>query len=147
MKKLMLMTGTVLIALGGLTAAHADTTTVWFVPGPVDLRSGPDESFPIVASIPSKEHMELEGCLQNWTWCDISWNGQRGWVSGHAIEAIYQNKTSYVADIASTANVPVITYNTGTYWDTHYRTAPFYTQREHYIHWTPALSSSSASTP
>jgi uncharacterized protein YraI len=127
--------------------AHADSTTVWFVPGPVDLRAGPDNTFPVVATIPAQAHMDLEGCLSGWTWCDVSWNGQRGWVSGHDIESIYQNKTSYVTELGPTVNVPVVTYNTSTYWDTYYKTQPFYTKREEFVKWEPAPSVPPPSEP
>ena len=128
-------------------AAHADTTTVWFVPGPVDLRAGPDAAFPVVVTVPAQAHMDLQGCLQGWTWCDVSWNGDRGWVSGRDIESIYQNKTSYVTDIGETEKIPVLTYSTDTYWDSYYRKAPFYTQREHFLEWKPVPTSTTATSP
>jgi uncharacterized protein YraI len=147
MKKLFMLTGAVLTLSG--FAAHAETTTtIWFVPGTVQLRAGPDMSFPVVASIPSNERMALEGCLQGWSWCDVNWNGQRGWVSGKDIEAIHQNKTVRLSEIVSPpVQVPVVTYNTAAYWDTYYKTTPFYTKRQEFFRWEPAPASSSATSP
>ena len=55
--------------------------------------------------------------------------------SGGQVETTYQDKPSYVVDAGPTLKVPVVTYDTNTYWDSNYRSAPFYTQRERYVQW------------
>jgi uncharacterized protein YraI len=120
--------------------ARADTTTTttttWTVQTTNDLRSGPDASFPVVASIPANATMTVEGCLQNRSWCDVSWNGQRGWLPGDTIQTVYQAKPVIIRNVGPDMVIPVETYSTATYWDTNYKNAPFYTQREHYITWS-----------
>jgi len=146
MRKIIALAGVACLALAASAANASTTTTIWFVPGSVDLRAGPDETFPVVATIPPNAHMDLEGCLSGYTWCDVSWNDERGWVSGRNIEAINQNKTVDLTDLAPEVKVPVVTYNTASYWDTYYKTTPFYVKREKYITWEPAPAASSATT-
>jgi uncharacterized protein YraI len=132
MKKLTVLAS--ILTIFAATPAMADS--VWFVKDTVDLHAGPDTTFPVVASIPAEAHMQLEGCIHTWNWCDVSWNGQRGWVSGDDIQSVYENKPMVVTKIGPTMHVPVVTYDTQTYWDTYYKTAPFYTQRERYVTFT-----------
>ena len=68
MRKIIALAGVACLALAASAANASTTTTIWFVPGSVDLRAGPDETFPVVATIPPNAHMDLEGCLSGYTW-------------------------------------------------------------------------------
>jgi uncharacterized protein YraI len=140
MKKLIPLAGAaavMLMASAALAAGTATTTTAttWYAPSVNQLHSGPDATFPVVASVPANAQMTVYGCLQNWSWCDVAWNDQRGWLPGSSIQTVYQSKPAYITEVAPAMNVPVETYSTATYWDTHYQSAPFYTQRERYVSW------------
>lgn len=44
-----------------------------------NLRTGPATSYPVIARIPAGETVEIFACLRNRNWCDIEWDGWRGW--------------------------------------------------------------------
>ena len=69
----------VLIAFAtfGSAAAHAERA---FTMADVNLRTGPDVEFPSVDVILEGEPVVIEGCLRDESWCDVSWDGGRGWV-------------------------------------------------------------------
>ena len=67
----------VLNALLPSTAAAQST----FTTQSVNLRAGPDRSFPLVTWFPPRTQVRVLGCTAGWRWCDVSARGRRGWVS------------------------------------------------------------------
>ena len=62
---------------GSAAAAHAERA---FTMADVNLRTGPDVAFPSVDVILEGETVDIEDCLRDESWCDVSWEGGRGWV-------------------------------------------------------------------
>jgi uncharacterized protein YraI len=76
----------------------------------VHLRTGPDTHYPVVAVVPSGAGLLINGCLNAWTWCDVSWGGARGWMAGRYIQTAYNHRRAYIADSGPYAHVPVVVY-------------------------------------
>jgi uncharacterized protein YraI len=87
----------VLMAFTGAAQAQErvytrDTTTVY---------QGPDVSYPPLAEVPENTPLDLWGCLDDRSWCDVGLEGDRGWVMGQTIERIEGSSTVYVQDTSS----------------------------------------------
>lgn len=113
MKKLMIMTAAMAVTLSAI-AAHAAEGHISNV---VNLRAGPDTLYPVVARITGKK-LDVKGCLADRSWCEASWNGQYGWISGQLV------KVNGV--VANTS------FNFDPYWDKHYTNRDFNNQRARY---------------
>ena len=106
----------------------------------VNIRTGPDIDFPSMGVIPEGEPVEIRGCLRDESWCDVSWDGGRGWVYSEYLA--FEDRGEYVAlpDVGPAAyRVPFITFTAGDYWDRYYRGRPWYRDRARWVEfrWRP----------
>ncbi len=75
------------LAMGLGAAVLASTTATVANAAPartaatVNMRTGPSVSYPIVTAIPRGSVVEVYTCLRSRPWCDVDWDGWRGWVS------------------------------------------------------------------
>ena len=74
----------------------------------MNLRAGPDRSFPLLSWLQGGTPVTVFGCLNGWHWCDVAFGFNRGWVSRFG--------------------VPMVTFSVGPYWGAHYRGRPWYHQ-------------------
>jgi uncharacterized protein YraI len=101
-----------------------------FATGNVNLRAGPSTQYPVVITVAVNAPVNLHGCLGGYSWCDVSYGGTRGWVSGKYLETVYQDERVLVPAYATRVNVPVISFSFGSYWDNNYRGRSFYRDRD-----------------
>ncbi len=94
------------------------------------LRAGPDADYPRVGIVYPRSRVLIHGCLRDWSWCDISNRANRGWVSGVHISGIWQGRQQAIPAIAPYLGVGILSFSFGNYWDSHYRTQPFYRERD-----------------
>jgi uncharacterized protein YraI len=99
-----------------------------FVTGNVNLRAGPSTDYPVVVTLVAGEGLEIFGCLSGYSWCDVDWNGYRGWVSSNYLQTVYQSRRVRLVE----APPAIISFSFGTYWDDYYRGRPFYRDRDRY---------------
>ena len=59
-----------------------------------NLRAGPAQDFPVIAVLPPGIGITVQGCLPEYTWCDVVAGPSRGWMWAGNINYYYQN--SYV---------------------------------------------------
>jgi uncharacterized protein YraI len=109
---------------GAAAAANAYAT------GNVNLRAGPSTDYPVVITVSVGAPVNLHGCLSGYNWCDVSWGGTRGWVSGSYLQTVYQERRVLLPAYATRVDVPVISFSFGTYWDQNYRGRSFYRDRD-----------------
>src|SRR5512135_3213796 len=57
----------------------------------VNLRAGPDASFPLVATLEQGTVVEVIGCESDYRWCDVETDGLRGWVYAAFLTVSYDN--------------------------------------------------------
>ncbi|NGO65567.1 SH3 domain-containing protein [Rhizobium daejeonense] len=97
----------------------------------VNMRSGPSTRYPAVIVIPYGARVEIQGCMQSANWCDVSFAGYRGWVSGTYLQALYSQRRVYVGpEYYRPLGIPSVTFSIDNYWDRHYRNRDFYRDRD-----------------
>lgn len=101
-----------------------------YVTGNVNLRAGPDPSYPLIDLIPAGTEVDVLGCTDGWEWCDVIAYGNRGWVAGNYVEYFYQDRPVLLPAYGAQIGIPIITFVIGNYWDSHYRGRPFYRERD-----------------
>jgi uncharacterized protein YraI len=108
----MLLTPTAALAAPGVVTAS------------VSMRAGPGPGFPTVDRIPGGARVDIHGCLQGDAWCDVSWSGDRGWVSSRYLKYLYRNRYVYLPDYVD--DVPIVPFVLSSYWATYYSGRPWY---------------------
>lgn len=120
-----------LLSIAALTAAAtvAAPATASAAPAQVtanvNLRTGPGTQYYPILVLPAGAPVELYGCLQGYSWCDVSYGRERGWISSRYISTFYSGPTYRPRPYVS---VPFLTFNYG-YWDNHYAHRPWYRDR------------------
>jgi uncharacterized protein YraI len=69
-----------------------------------------------VLSIPPTSLLNLNGCLDDWTWCDVDWEGNRGWVYGNYVFYDYQSRRVPVIQFGASLGIGIVAFNIGDYW-------------------------------
>ena len=113
-KAIGLAAGLVLAAIAAPNLAQAQTA---FTTTLVNLRAGPGFDYPVVFPVPENAPVQSYGCLNDWSWCDVSVNGYRGWMDGQYIVYAYENRRVPVYEYGPRYNLPVVTFEFGSYWD------------------------------
>ena len=126
---LRLLRGACLLALSGMAMGQNAFTT-----HSAEVYAGPDDSYPVVAQLDSDSPVDVVGCLDDWSWCDVMFEDNRGWV--YAPDIIYQYQGGFVPlySYAPGLGIPVVQFTIGGYWDHYYRGRPWYAQRAEWLH-------------
>jgi uncharacterized protein YraI len=95
----------------------------------VNLRAGPNTDFPVIVTVPNRAWISILGCLADYGWCDVFFEGNRGWMRSIYLAGWYQGYYYPLRDYAPQLGYPVVTFDIGTYWDAYYRGRPFYADR------------------
>jgi uncharacterized protein YraI len=98
----------------------------------VDMHAGPGVGYPVVDTIPAGAHVDIHGCLDGDSWCDVSWDQDRGWVAAAYLNYFYNNRYVYLPDYVGEIDVPLVTFSLGTYWNDYYVGRPWYHRRAHW---------------
>ena len=93
------------------------------------MRAGPGSDFPRVAYIPEGARVNLRGCVRGFSWCDISWRGDRGWVNASNIGYRWNDRRVIVNEWGPRIGLPIISFSVQDYWSRHYRQRPWWSQR------------------
>jgi len=132
--KPILAAGVAAIALGMTGEAHALDA---FVTSSAPLEAGPSPDYPQIATLEAGAPVAVYGCLNGWDWCDVSFEGYRGWFDGQLLAVPYQGERVPVFDFGPQIGVAVTAFSFDSYWEEHYRGRPFFTERERYAHIQP----------
>lgn len=100
----------------------------------VHLRAGPGPTYPIVAVLIPGTPVEVRGCLPRYAWCDVEVDVRRGWVHGSYLEAYARGDHTRLPDVGAMLGIAIIGFALHEYWQDHYRSRPFYGQRDR---WAP----------
>jgi len=102
-----------------------------FIVDQTELKAGPDEQFPTVVEVQAGAEVNVFGCLTGNSWCDVSFQQDRGWVSGQDLEVLFQSKRVKIVQV-TTEIVPVVTFEVKTYWTQYYSSKPFFKDRDRF---------------
>lgn len=128
MKKLSILAMGLLAAIVITAVAEAAPA---FSTANVNMRSGPSTRYPAVIVIPYGARVEIQGCMQSANWCDVSFAGYRGWVSGTYLQALYSQRRVYVGpEYYRPLGIPSVTFSIDNYWGRYYRDRDFYRDRD-----------------
>lgn len=109
-----------------LAEALAFTTT------DLNIRTGPGASYQRFGTIQEGDQVVVHGCLTGYNWCDVSWSGERGWVSGNYLAYAGQRYARQpIPNIGVTIGVPVIGFRPDVYQRRYYVDRPWY--RDQYL--------------
>jgi len=111
-----------------------------YVTRSVRLRAGPDSSYPAVARLRGGTSVVIEGCVDDWSWCDVSTRHDRGWVNGNYLQNEYRGRRVLIPRYGVQIGIPIISFVFGSYWDDHYRNRSWYRERDRWSRYTPRYS-------
>jgi len=100
------------------------------------LRAGPARDYPVVTVLPPYAPLDVQGCLSDYSWCDVIALdiNERGWIYAGNIEYVYEGAPAPLLDYGPVSGIVVIPFVLGDYWDLHYRRRPWYRDRDYWIH-------------
>jgi len=111
----------------------------------VTLRAGPDVGYPSVAGLRAGTPVGIEGCVDGWSWCDVTTGNDRGWVSANYLQEEYQGQRVLVPAYGVQIGIPIVTFVFGSYWDNYYSGRSWYHNRDHWSHVQPHYTTYSGS--
>jgi uncharacterized protein YraI len=123
--------GALLLASLGVASAQDAYTT-----RPMNVRAGPNRDYPLVAQLDAGAPLDLHGCLDDWSWCDVSFEDNRGWIYAGGVSFVYEGQRVPLYSYGPHLGLPVITFSLTTYWGDYYRGRPWYAQRNTWSHRT-----------
>lgn len=109
-----------------------------YVTANVSLRAGPDANYPRVARLHAGTPVAIEGCVDGWEWCDITYGGDnRGWIAGNYLREEYEGRRVLLRDYGVRIGIPIVSFEFGNYWGDHYRNRSWYGRRDQWSHVRP----------
>jgi uncharacterized protein YraI len=123
-----------LIALVAGTPLAANAVQQGFTVRDTEVFAGPSDEFPPVGVLGANSGVNIVGCLRDWSWCDVIFSRYRGWVYAADLAVPYHNDRVVVIErgpqIGPALGLVVLAFSLNTYWDRHYRSEPWYRERE-----------------
>jgi uncharacterized protein YraI len=98
-----------------------------------DVFAGPSSEYPPIGELPVNAGVEVFGCLSDWTWCDVGFGPNRGWIYAGDIVVPYDNQRVAIIEYGPRIHLTVVTFSLMAYWDEHYRSRPWYGDRQQWV--------------
>lgn len=117
-----------LAAFGAASAQNAFTSR------PMNVRAGPNRGYPLVAQLGPGAPLDVHGCLSDWSWCDVSFDGSRGWIYARGLSFVYRGERVPLYSYGPSLGLSIITFSLMGYWNQYYRGRPWYSQRNSWAH-------------
>ncbi|MEM5313750.1 SH3 domain-containing protein [Paraburkholderia sp. JHI869] len=120
-----------------LASSDASAQAAAYTSEPVDLYAGPSGDYPVVAELGPGQPVTVMGCVGDYSWCDITVPGLRGWVYGGYLSYPYQGSYVPLTDYGAAIGLPIVTFSLGAYWGSFYRDRPWYGEQQRWAHVPP----------
>lgn len=98
----------------------------------VNMRAGPNTSYPQVAVLGRGVAVNVVGCTDGWQWCDVIVGPNRGWVYAGYLSYQYNSVPTMISYGGPTLGIPLISFSIGPYWDSYYRGRPWWNNRAYW---------------
>jgi uncharacterized protein YraI len=94
----------------------------------VELRAGPGDEYPVVAVVPAGQQVWVQGCVTDYSWCDVVIGADRGWMYAGYIQSYYDYQTGYVPLLyyGAAIGVPCYPFFINQYWGRYYPNRPWF---------------------
>jgi uncharacterized protein YraI len=132
--KLLLASGAAALILAAAGAAKAYEAVVT---SSAPLEAGPSPDYPQVDELDAGAPVTVYGCVNGYEWCDVSFQGARGWFDAQYLTVPYQGQQVPIFDYGVQIGLPVIGFSFDDYWGRYYHDRPFFGERERYAHVAP----------
>ncbi|HEY6148613.1 MAG TPA: SH3 domain-containing protein [Thermoanaerobaculia bacterium] len=129
------MTGARLVGcsiIAGLARSAASIAETAYTIKSTNLRAGPGRDYPVVQRLSAGRPVEVAGCLDDYAWCDVIAGDDRGWVYSGNLEYPYEGHRVVILNEGPEIGLPIVPFAVGPYWDTYYRTRPWYGRRSYW---------------
>ncbi len=120
-----------------LAAASSAFAGQGYLVANVTLRAGPDVAYPSVVGLRAGTPVGIEGCVDGWSWCDVTTGNDRGWIAANYLQEEYQGQRVLVPQYGVQIGIPIVTFVFGSYWDNYYSGRSWYHNRDHWSHVQP----------
>jgi uncharacterized protein YraI len=120
-----------------LAPSGASAQTAAYTSEPVDLYAGPSGDYPVVAQLGPGQPVTVMGCVGDYSWCDITVPGLRGWVYAGYLSYPYQGAYVPLESYGAAIGLPIVTFSLGAYWGSFYRDRPWYGDQARWAHVPP----------
>jgi uncharacterized protein YraI len=99
-----------------------------------DLYAGPDDAYPVVAQLDSNTPVQVMGCLDDWSWCDVAVEDARGWMYSPDLTYYYGGGYVPLYSYAPSLGIAIVPFSVDVYWGHYYHDRPWYGRREEWAH-------------
>ncbi|HKB54822.1 MAG TPA: SH3 domain-containing protein [Ramlibacter sp.] len=132
--------GAIAVSMAALCAsaqAQAPVQVIAYTSRSVNLRAGPARDYPVVAVLPGGFQVAVQGCLSDYTWCDVIAGYDRGWVYAGNINYPYQNQWQPLLTWGPVIGIGILPFVFDDYWPRYYWNRPWYRDRDRWAHLHP----------
>jgi uncharacterized protein YraI len=128
-------------------AAGAGAQQVAYAAKPVNLRAGPDRSYPVVLVLAEGTQVVVQGCIPDYRWCDVAIGYDRGWVYAGNLRTAWGDRLLPLPNVAPLVGIVVAPFVIEDYWGLYYRNRPWYSDRYRWPHPAPRVLAPSRPHP
>lgn len=131
---------TLVLAVAALVFPVAANAEVAYTTKTAHLRAGPARDYPVVVILRNGLAVDVQGCMQDYSWCDVIAGKYRGWIYAGNIVYFYQGANVPVIDYGAAIGIGVATFIIGSSWHDHHINRPRYRQMPQWSHRPPRAS-------
>ena len=99
-----------LVAVGALFATAASAETGYTI-NTFHIFTAPGHDAARIETVPAHARVHIFGCLQHRDWCEVAWNGARGWMDSNGLEVWDRGRPVRASDI----DMPIVTFRANVY--------------------------------